>query len=97
MLYNTTYEKTVAELKQIQSPVIDKCSRTDEKDGAVTWCSKVTEQSAPNCSACAFPNLKWRLGDCNVADHDLKTPETKEQKKKKVGHQKQSRKKKSRR
>lgn len=93
-MYLSAYDRIVAEMRKDQTKAIDKCSRTS-KEGALIWCSKVTEESAPYCSACAKPKLKWRNGDCNVADYSLKTVAIAAQEKKRVGQQK-SRKKKNR-
>lgn len=75
-------ERVVEELKTVRRPLHEKCTSYPNKP-----CSKAEDGY---CMAYAFPDIKWRLGDCPLADVHLRTSfEPKTTEKKRVGQQKQ--------
>ena len=70
-----SYEKIRNQLLKERTELIDKCQGCSHTDGKY-------------CKAYAFPDKKWKNGDCNFASHIF----TEEEKKKiRVGQQKQKR------
>jgi len=87
------YEKQREELMLIRTKTTDQCFKEVE-DGSRQSCSRVTKDLY--CDTYVQPDKKWRLGDCNMADPFLKKEFSEEKKKIRIGQQKQSKKKKSR-
>lgn len=75
--------KTADELRTMRQPLAPRCMR----DGHI--CSRHDEAY---CGTYAFPQAKWRLGDCPMADAELRTDQPKAKAGKvRVGQQKQRR------
>lgn len=79
--------KTIEKLRKERRPIASKCI----KDGHV--CSRAEKTQQAYCKVYAFPGVKWRLGDCPMADNELRATEYKKTKagKVRVGQQKQKR------
>lgn len=78
-----TATSTIEQLRKKRQMITSNCVR----DGHT--CSRVDEAF---CSVYAFPKAKWRLGDCPMADRELRTDQPKADKGKvRVGQQKQRR------
>jgi hypothetical protein len=70
-----TKGKVIAELFRDRTPIVDACklvqlstkSGHDYKTETIEKpCDRI---DGPFCGACAFPNIKWKLGLCNLATH----------------------------
>ena len=78
-------DKTIEALKVIREPIVEQCKKVIEDELHV--CSRSDGEA---CTAYAFPKAKWRVGDCPLADSELKTKVEVETKGKiRVGQQKQ--------
>ena len=94
------YQKAVDYYLKNRTPVNAKCMKpVTEPVDSIEFCSRLIMTDEPECYCKSYinPDAKWRNGNCNLADQFLKTVETKDEIKKRVGQQKQSKKKKSRR
>jgi hypothetical protein len=81
-------DKVVQHLRENRQPLHKKCCQ--ELDGTEHLCSRAMDGNV--CDVYAFPEAKWRLGDCPMADSILKeSVQTAPAKKKRVGQQKQKR------
>jgi hypothetical protein len=77
----------IERLKRKKEKVIPNCYENTKTETAHI-CSRVMKDKT--CSAYAYPQAKWRAGDCPLADLELQTPIIKEDTKKtRVGQQKQ--------
>jgi len=97
-----THERDMNYYLKHRTPINAKCIKPgDEKDHEVRLCSKVIITDDPECYCQAYthPDAKWRISDCMLADSFLKNiiVDQKGEKFTRVGQQKQSKKKKSRR
>jgi hypothetical protein len=82
-------DKTVEDLKTKKQKVVSKCLHNETTKTDHT-CSRVLKDKT--CSAFAYPSAKWRIGDCPLADQELRLTVIEEPKKKvRVGQQKQKR------
>ena len=82
-------DKVVEELKVIRQMLSTKCAKKEGEgdEEQVITCSRA---DGVYCSVYAFPEAKWRSGDCPMADSELKTVVEVETKGKvRVGQQKQ--------
>lgn len=74
-----TKGRVMAELERDKTPIIESCLKVQMseriREGKETHlkteivekkCERINDQ---HCSACAFPNLKWKNGSCNLATH----------------------------
>lgn len=84
-------DKLVEELRTIRKPLYEKCSKIMD-DGIEIVCSRAEKG---HCRSFAFPEAKWRTGDCNMCDVELKRDYVppKEKPKVRVGQQKQKKRK----
>jgi len=68
------------ELYRDRTPIIEACQKVQLtvkgkiKDGKENYITTVVDQQCSRisddyCSACAFPDAKWRIGKCNLATH----------------------------
>jgi hypothetical protein len=75
-----TKGRVMAELERDKTPIIESCfkvqlsERIKERGQVVELKTEIIEKrceriNGQNCSACAFPDLKWRNGKCNLATH----------------------------
>lgn len=100
IMSGNTFQKQRDYYLKNRSPVNAKCILpATEPDKEIIFCSRLIITNEPECYcvACINPDAKWRNGDCNLADTALRTVETFAEQKVRVGQQKHSRKKKSRR
>jgi hypothetical protein len=74
------------DFRKYRQPLSRKCSNGDHT------CSRADDDLL--CGVYLFPDAKWRLGDCPMADSELRTAEdgVKAGGKKRVGQQKQKKK-----
>lgn len=70
----------IAELKKQRRKLSVRCT----KDG-----HRCSRADGAYCGTYAFPAIKWRLGDCPMADRELRTVITSDKTKVRVGQQKQ--------
>jgi len=80
-------DRVIEKLKEDKLPLAKQCTKPATEDAPEHVCSRADD---PYCAVYAFPNTKWRIGDCPMADTELKTkvvvkPSTKVR----VGQQKQ--------
>lgn len=93
--HSTPSSRIIEDLRNNMQPLSDKCHRDiieDEKVADTKVCALVNGET---CKVYAYPEAKWRLGDCVMATHIETEAEKIQSAKKRVGQQKQ--KKKSRR
>ena len=96
---NNAYEKQRREFLWNRTPVDGKCMKPVPDQQEIFFCSKLVMTDEPECYCEAYidPKAKWRNGDCPLANQFLRIVETVEQKKVRVGQQKHSKKRKTRR
>lgn len=73
-------DKRINKLKQARCTLVSQCT----KDGHT--CSRAEDA---HCGVYAFPEMKWRLGDCPMADKELRTVVEMAAKRVRQGQQKQ--------
>jgi hypothetical protein len=96
-----TYQRDMNYYLKHRTPINAKCIKPgDEKDHEVRLCSKVIITDDPECYCQAYihPDAKWRGNYCPLADSFLQINLVDQKKENfaRVGQQKQSKKKKSR-
>lgn len=85
--------KQIQRLMEQRTPLVPQCMKNEIEDKSkVTFCSRADGNF---CGAYAWPEKKWRVGECPLADEALRThtEEQVAQDKIRVGQQKQKKKK----
>lgn len=90
--HSTQRSKLIADLREKRQPICDKCHRDIIEDEKVIDTKTCELVDGEKCNVYAFPDAKWRLGNCPMATH-VETEQEKKSVKKRVGQQKQTRKK----
>lgn len=81
-------DRIVEELREGRLPIVEQCKRTDD-EGNVIACKRIINfKNRERCAAYAYPETKWRLGNCFLASHVQTEAEVKKGKVR-VGQQKQ--------
>ncbi len=86
---STPTSRIIEDLRNNMQPLSDKCHRDiieDEKVVETRVCNWALEKT---CKVYAFPESKWRIGNCVMATHVETEAEKKQTAKKRVGQQKQ--------
>jgi len=90
--HSTPRSNLIEDLRAKRQPICDKCHRDiieNEKVIETKMCDLV---DGKKCNVYAFPDAKWRLGNCPMATHIETAAEKKQAAKKRVGQQKQKKK-----
>jgi len=54
----------IEHLKRLKQPIVEQCTAGEKT------CSRIKKEGENLfCSVYAFPGLKWKNGNCNMADH----------------------------
>lgn len=75
-----TKDRFTKELYEERTPIVDACRKVQlstkgkNEAGRFEYKTEVIEMpckriDGDRCAACAFPDLKWHLGVCNMASH----------------------------
>jgi len=52
------------QLQLMKQPIVEQCTAGEKS------CSKIMKEGETSfCSVYAYPTAKWRVGNCNMADH----------------------------
>ena len=84
--------KIIEDLRANTQPLSDKCHRDIIENEKVVETKICAYADGKKCKVYAFPNAKWRLGNCVMATHVITEAEKKQTAKKRVGQQKQKKK-----
>jgi len=84
--------KVIDNLRANMQPLSDKCHRDIIEDEKVVETKVCDNVDGEKCKVYAFPDAKWRLGNCVKATHIETEAEQAQSAKKRVGQQKQKKK-----
>jgi len=82
----------IEDLRSNMQPLSDKCQRDIIEDEKVVETKVCEYVNGKVCKVYAFPESKWRIGNCVMATHVESEAEKKQGVKKRVGQQKQKKK-----
>lgn len=80
-------DKEILYLRANRQNLAEQCTKNEHR------CSRIDPIKGNCCTAYHCPAAKWRLGDCPMADKELRTIVLEEKTKVRVGQQKQKKKK----
>ena len=86
---STQSNKMIEELRKNMQPLSEKCSRDIIEDEKVVDQRTCAWANGETCKVYAFPDAKWRNGNCVMATHVETEAEKRQQAKVRVGQQKQ--------
>ena len=81
--------RMIEDLRAKRQPLSDKCNVEIVEDEKVVHHNTCAWVNGKTCKVYAFPEAKWRLGNCVMATHVIPEAEQKQAAKKRVGQQKQ--------
>lgn len=83
--------RVIEDLRAKMQPISDKCHRDIIENEDVVGVKICENVAGVKCKVYAYPESKWRLGNCVMATH-VETEAEKSKTKKRVGQQKQKKK-----
>jgi len=89
---STPSSRIIEDLRDNMQPLSDKCHRDIIEDEKVVGQKICAWAVGASCKVYAYPEAKWRLGNCVMATHVETEHEKAQSAKKRVGQQKQKKK-----